>query len=101
MQASNADDPELCCYRDEVKTTYESYVANGGDGHNVLELRGETLGYDSNFLERCNIITANNENDVLKRKAKSAIYELFMAFCGSGCPLRKIIFMSLITQKRT
>ncbi|VEU33647.1 unnamed protein product [Pseudo-nitzschia multistriata] len=79
-------------YTDAVQNAYGSYVINGGDGNNVLKIRGENLGYDSSFLKRCNLITTiNGDEDSLESAAETrqhGIQTLFMAFCGSGCPLR-------------
>lgn len=71
-------------YEDKVKKVYTSYVENGGEGSSVLKSRGESLGYDSNFLKRCSLKLATGIQDDTKR---NSVENLFAAFCGSGCPL--------------
>ena len=51
----------------------------------MLKSRGESLGYDSNFLKRCSLKLATGIQDDTKR---NSVKNLFAAFCGSGCPLR-------------
>jgi len=80
-------------YTNEIKSTYESYVKNGGDGKDVFKSRGETLGYHESFLKRCNIMRENDgtysiESQQQQQQQQQLIKELFMASCGSGCPLR-------------
>lgn len=72
-------------YEEKVRTVYTSYVENGGEGSSVLKLRGENLGYDSNFLKRCSL---KLETGIQEDPKRSSIENLFAAFCGSGCPLR-------------
>ena len=82
---------------DAVKNAYRSYVERGGgDGDEVLKLRGETLGYNESFFRACNMITmaknyaeeAETTNDEQMQSQLQLIRKLFVAFCGSGCPLR-------------
>jgi len=92
-------------YIDAVKNAYGSYVERGGDGNEVLKLRGETLGYDESFFRACNMMamendhveeteeeakttTNNNEDEQILQLQLQSIQKLFVAFCGSGCPLR-------------
>lgn len=95
-------DIEKRCHIDAVKNAYGSYVERVGDGNEVLKLRGETLGYNENFFRACNMIAmmndygeeteeeakpTNNEDEQIQLQLQS-IQKLFVAFCGSGCPLR-------------
>lgn len=83
-------------YIDAVKNAYGSYVERGEDEDEVLKLRGETLGYNESFFMDCNMITMTNDcaeeaettNDEQMQLQLQSIQKLFVAFCGSGCPLR-------------
>jgi arsenite methyltransferase len=63
---------------ESVRRQYARYIQQGGDGDAVLSDRAEGLGYDKEFLESCGFHT----------DAAMALESLFVASCGSGCPLR-------------
>lgn len=61
--------------RDKVQVHYTKYIEEGGDGERVLKDRAASLNYDDAFLQSCGL------------DPKTAA-PLFVASCGSGCPLR-------------